>query len=124
MAPIIAPTGRRAAADRLRLCQGLYCGAILSGGFELRPILVLLALALSAAAHAAPTEIQFWHAMGGPVGKQVDAIVQKFNAAQKDYVVVPTYKGNYDETMAAAFIAYRSGTAPHVVQIYDLGTQN
>jgi len=90
----------------------------------LRPISFCLAFFFSAFAQAAPTEIQFWHAMAGPAGKQVDAIVQRFNAAQKDYVVVPTYKGNYDETIAAAFIAYRSGTAPHVVQIYDLGTQN
>ena len=79
---------------------------------------------MSTALHAAPTEIQFWHAMSGPVGKQVEAIVQRFNDSQKEFVVVPTYKGNYDETIAAAFIAYRSGTAPHVVQIYDLGTQN
>jgi len=90
----------------------------------LRAICIAIACFLSAAVHAAPIEIQFWHAMGGPAGLQVEAIAQKFNASQKDYVVVPTYKGNYDETLAAAFIAFRSGTAPHVVQVFDLGTQN
>jgi sn-glycerol 3-phosphate transport system substrate-binding protein len=90
----------------------------------LRPICLSLALLISAAAHAAPTEIQFWHAMGGPLGDQVEAIAQRFNASQKDYVVATAYKGNYDETMAAAFIARRGGTAPHIVQIYELGTAN
>ena len=90
----------------------------------MRAICIVIASLVSAAVHAAPTEIQFWHAMGGPAGLQVEAIAQKFNAAQKDYVVVPTYKGSYDETLAAAFIAFRSGTAPHVVQVFDLGTQN
>ncbi|MBS0338473.1 MAG: sn-glycerol-3-phosphate ABC transporter substrate-binding protein UgpB [Proteobacteria bacterium] len=88
----------------------------------MRPICLYLALLISAAAQAAPTEIQFWHAMGGPLGDQVEAIVQRFNASQKDYVVSTTYKGNYDETMAAAFIAQRAGNSPHIVQVYELGT--
>jgi sn-glycerol 3-phosphate transport system substrate-binding protein len=90
----------------------------------LRPICLSLALLFSAAAQAAPTEIQFWHAMAGPLGDQVEAIAQRFNASQKDYVVATAYKGNYDETMAAAFIAQRAGTSPHIVQVYELGTAN
>ncbi len=90
----------------------------------MRPICLSLALLFSAVAHAAPTEIQFWHAMGGPLGDQVEAIAKRFNASQKDYVVATAYKGNYDETMAAAFIAQRAGTSPHIVQVYELGTAN
>ncbi len=90
----------------------------------MRSICLLFAFLITSAAHAAPVEIQFWHAMAGPFGEQVEVIVQKFNASQKDYVVKATYKGNYDETVAAAFLAYRSGAAPHVVQVYDLATQN
>ena len=90
----------------------------------MRTLCLSLALFFSAAVHAAPTEIQFWHAMGGPLGDQVEAIAKRFNAAQKDYVVSTAYKGNYDETMAAAFIAHRAGTAPHIVQVYELGTAN
>jgi len=88
----------------------------------LRPIFLTLALLIGAAAQAAPTEIQFWHAMGGPLGDQVEAIAKRFNASQKDYVVATAYKGNYDETMSAAFIAHRAGSAPHIVQVYELGT--
>lgn len=88
----------------------------------MRPICLLLALLCSAAVHAGPVEIQFWHAMNGPLGDQVEAIAQRFNASQTEYVVATAYKGNYDETMAAAFIAQRAGSAPHVVQVYELGT--
>ena len=88
----------------------------------MRPIFLTLALLIGAAAQAAPTEIQFWHAMGGPLGDQVEAIAKRFNASQKDYVVATAYKGNYDETMSAAFIAHRAGSAPHIVQVYELGT--
>ena len=90
----------------------------------MRKLGIALALSFSAAVQAAPTEIQFWHAMGGPLGDQVEAIVQRFNASQKDYVVAAAYKGNYDETMAAAINAYRAGNPPHIVQVYELGTAN
>jgi sn-glycerol 3-phosphate transport system substrate-binding protein len=90
----------------------------------LRQLGFALAFLFSAAAQAAPTEVQFWHAMGGALGEQVEAIAQRFNASQKDYVVSTAYKGSYDETMSAAINAYRAGKAPHVVQIYELGTAN
>lgn len=90
----------------------------------MRSICFFIALFVAAAAQAAPTEIQFWHAMGGPLGEEVEAVVKRFNAAQKDYVVAATNKGNYEETLAAAMSAHRAGNAPHVVQVFDLGTQN
>ncbi len=90
----------------------------------MRLICLLLALLCPAAANPAPTEIQFWHAMSGPLGDQVEAIAKAFNASQKAFVVSTAYKGNYDETMAAAFIAQRAGSAPQLVQIYELGTAN
>jgi len=90
----------------------------------LRHAILAIALLASASVRAAPTEIRFWHAMGGPLGDQVEAIAQRFNASQKDYLVATAYKGNYDETMSAAVNAYRAGNAPHVVQVYELGTAN
>ena len=88
----------------------------------MRSIVLLFTLLSSAALNAAPVEIQFWHAMRGPLGDEVEAIVQRFNASQTAYVVASAYKGSYDETMAAALLAQRSGGSPHLVQIYELGT--
>ena len=57
-------------------------------------------------AHA-QTEIQWWHSMGGALGEWVNDLAKEFNASQKDYKVVPTFKGSYDESMTAAIAAFR-----------------
>ena len=88
----------------------------------MRLIRVCLAFFFSAVAQAAPVEIQFWHAMRGPLGEQVEAIAQRFNASQTEFVVATANKGDYAETMSAALAAQRSGKGPHLVQIYELGT--
>jgi sn-glycerol 3-phosphate transport system substrate-binding protein len=50
----------------------------------------------------AQTEIQWWHSMGGALGEWVNDLAKDFNATQKDYKIVPTFKGSYDESMTAA----------------------
>ena len=81
----------------------------------------LLALALSGPAQA-QVEIQWWHSMTGGLNDWVLDLANGFNASQKDYKIVPTYKGTYDETMPAAVAAFRAGTAPHILQVYEVGT--
>lgn len=85
---------------------------------------VFFAAAIAAPASRAATEIQFWHAMDGALGDQLKTIVSRFNAAQKDYVVVPVFKGSYDETLAAGLAAALAGKGPHVLQVYEVGTAN
>jgi sn-glycerol 3-phosphate transport system substrate-binding protein len=80
-----------------------------------------LAFALSGPAEAA-TEVQWWHAMSGPLGEWVNDLAKDFNASQKDYVVVPTYKGTYGEALTAAMAAFRAGNAPDILQVYEDGT--
>ena len=86
-------------------------------------------LALAAAAFAAATlpahaqtEIQWWHSMTGGLNDWVVDLANGFNASQKDYKVVPTYKGSYDESMTAAIAAFRAGNAPHILQVFEVGT--
>lgn len=71
---------------------------------------------------SAVTEVQWWHAMGGINGERVNKIAEDFNATQSDYKVVPTYKGNYTETMTAAIAAFRAKKQPHIVQVFEVGT--
>jgi len=78
-------------------------------------------LLCSASAHA-QTEIQWWHSMGGALGERVNELAGKFNAGQKDYKVVPVYKGQYPESMTAAIAAFRAGNAPHILQVFEVGT--
>ncbi|WP_293762995.1 sn-glycerol-3-phosphate ABC transporter substrate-binding protein UgpB [uncultured Aquitalea sp.] len=94
-----------------------------SSGFS--PLVRLTAAAaltgVMASANAV-TEITFWHSMDGALGDKVNSIASQFNASQKEYKVVPVYKGQYDESLAAAIAAYRSGNAPDIVQVFEVGT--
>jgi len=80
------------------------------------------AFAVVATSAAAQTEIQWWHSMTGALGDRVNEIATGFNASQKDYKVVPVYKGTYPESMTAAIAAFRAGNAPHVLQVFEVGT--
>src|SRR5437762_2069091 len=79
------------------------------------------AMALASPAQAA-TEIMWWHAMSGELGKQLEKLAADFNASQSDYRVVPTYKGNYTETVTAAIFAFRSRSQPAIVQVNEIAT--
>ena len=82
---------------------------------------VTVALALATPAHAV-TEIQWWHAMSGGNNDIVNKLAEEFNASQSDYKVVPTFKGSYPDTMNAGIAAFRAGTAPHIIQVFEVGT--
>ena len=80
------------------------------------------ACAFGAGGAQAAAEIQWWHSMTGALGDRVNEIATKFNASQSDYKVVPVFKGAYDESMTAAVAAFRSGKAPHILQVFEVGT--
>ena len=70
----------------------------------------------------AQTEIQWWHSMTAVNNEWVTDLAKQFNESQKEYKVVPTFKGAYDESMTAAIAAFRSGNAPHILQVFEVGT--
>jgi sn-glycerol 3-phosphate transport system substrate-binding protein len=88
---------------------------------KLRLSALVLAAASSFAAHA-QTEIQWWHSMTAVNGETVNALAADFNSRQKEYKVVPVFKGGYDESMTAAIAAFRAGNAPHILQVFEVGT--
>ncbi len=83
---------------------------------------IAAALTMVTSAAVAEVEVQWWHAMGGANGERVNKIAADFNATQSEYKVVPTYKGNYTETMTAAIAAFRAKEHPHLVQVFEVGT--
>ena len=91
--------------------------------FKLRTSLAPFALmALFSMPAQAQIEISWWHSMGGALGEWVNDLAKDFNGRQKDYKVTPVFKGNYDESMTAAIAAFRAGNAPHVLQVFEVGT--
>ena len=80
---------------------------------------LIAAFSLSAQAQ---TEIQWWHSMTAVNGEWVNDLAKNFNASQKDYKIVPTFKGTYDESMTAAIAAFRAGNQPNILQVFEVGT--
>ena len=80
------------------------------------------ALLAGAGQAQAQTEIQWWHAMTGANNDVVTKLAEDFNASQKDYKVVPAYKGSYADTLNAGIAAFRAGNAPHIMQVFEVGT--
>ena len=80
-----------------------------------------LAFALSTPAQA-QVDIQWWHSMTAVNGEWVNDLAKDFNASQKDYRIIPTFKGSYDESMTAAIAAFRAGNAPNILQVFEVGT--
>ena len=86
-------------------------------------VFVAAAIALVAASPAhAVTEIAWWHAMSGQLGRQLEKLAADFNATQSEYRIVPSYKGNYTETVTAAIFAFRSRGQPAIVQVNEIAT--
>ena len=80
-----------------------------------------IALAAATPAHAV-IELQWWHAMTGGNNDVIVKLANDFNASQSEYKVVPTYKGSYPDTMNAGIAAFRAGNAPHIMQVFEVGT--
>jgi sn-glycerol 3-phosphate transport system substrate-binding protein len=83
--------------------------------------LLATTLVLASPAYAV-TEIQWWHAMTGGNNEVVVKLAEEFNASQSEYKVVPAYKGSYPDTMNAGIAAFRAGNAPHIMQVFEVGT--
>ena len=96
--------------------------------FIVKPASRFLRLAAAAAmvAFASPaqavTDIMWWHAMSGELGRQLEKLAADFNASQSEYRIVPSYKGNYTETVTAAIFAFRSRSQPAIVQVNEITT--
>lgn len=84
-------------------------------------LLLAMVLVLSWGAYA-QVSVEFWHAMSGKNGEMVQAVCDKFNTSQKDYKVVPVFKGSYSDTMNAGIAAFRARQAPSIIQVYEVGT--
>lgn len=82
----------------------------------------LMMLMVPAMALAAPVTVNWWHAHGGALGERVNAICEGFNKSQTQYQMVPTYKGNYADTMNAGIAAFRAKNPPHILQVFEVGT--
>lgn len=93
----------------------MYRRTLLAGAAALAATPVL-------AQSAGRTRVTFWHSMNAALGDELNKLCAGFNAAQTETEVVPIFKGTYPETLTAAIAAWRAGQAPHLVQMFEVGT--
>jgi sn-glycerol 3-phosphate transport system substrate-binding protein len=81
-----------------------------------------VALAASRARAADKVRIVWWHAMTAALADEVARIADGFNASQGEVEIQAVYKGGYADTLTATIAASRAGQAPHLVQVFEVGT--
>src|SRR5688500_2599381 len=79
-------------------------------------------VALASPSAKAATEITWWHGLAGALGDWVDDLAKGFNSSQSEYVVVPTFKGGYAESIAAAVAAFRTRMQPSILLVPTYAT--
>jgi sn-glycerol 3-phosphate transport system substrate-binding protein len=89
-----------------------------------RSLLAAAGALATAPVHAAEkTRVILWHAMSAALGDELNKLVAAFNASQDGIEVIAQFKGAYKELMTAVVAAWRAGQAPHLAQVFEVGTQ-
>jgi sn-glycerol 3-phosphate transport system substrate-binding protein len=81
-----------------------------------------IAFAATRARAAEKTKIVWWHAMTAALADEIARIAGGFNASQDQVEIQAIYKGGYADTLTATIAASRAGQAPHLVQVFEVGT--
>ncbi|MFT0545205.1 ABC transporter substrate-binding protein [Allopusillimonas ginsengisoli] len=63
-----------------------------------------------------PVELEFYYpvAVGGPITKIVDGMVDEFEKGHPDIKIKSIYAGSYQDSVAKALTAYKGGSAPQL----------
>lgn len=89
----------------------------------LKKTILGLTFAVAASSVAvAQTEIQMWMGLTGTNGELLTRFGEDFNKTQDEFRVVVSFKGQYPEQRAAAIAAFRAGSPPHIMQMFDAGS--
>lgn len=91
----------------------------------MKKLLVSLSVLALLGFATAQTNIEFWYAFSDDArsGWIQDRIAEFNEQLDGDYQVVGERKGTYRETLDAAVLAARQGTPPHLVQLFEVGSQ-
>src|SRR5579871_1781584 len=75
-----------------------------------------------ASGQSSKISLVWWHAMTGVNAEEINRLARAFNDSQSEAEVQPVFKGGDADTLTAAIAAWRADQAPHLVQIFEVGT--
>jgi len=69
------------------------------------------------------TKITLWHAMASTPGDELARLIAKFNTSQDSIRLTGLFKGVYKDLLTSVAAAWRAGEAPHIAQVFEVGTE-
>ncbi|GAB4270683.1 MAG: ABC transporter substrate-binding protein [Candidatus Rifleibacteriota bacterium] len=73
--------------------------------------------------HSGRVQIVFWHAMGGPLGKVMTDLINRYNNSQKNYYIKSISMGSYDTLAKKVLASLVAKEAPDISQNYETLTK-
>jgi sn-glycerol 3-phosphate transport system substrate-binding protein len=86
------------------------------------PAIASVAAVNRAGAQSGKIQVVWWHALTGANADETNRLARAFSESQSEAEVLPVYKGGYSDVLTAAIAAWRADQAPHLVQIFEVGT--
>jgi multiple sugar transport system substrate-binding protein len=83
---------------------------------------VAVAALLLSACSKKDTGVQFWHAMGGPLGDSLDVLVAEYNRTHPGQEVQSIGNANYEALSQKIMGAVAAGQPPDLAQVYEAWT--
>lgn len=68
-------------------------------------------------------QIVFWHAMGGPLGRVMTDLIDRYNRSQKSYFIKAVGMGSYDTLAKKILASLVAKEAPDIAQNYETLTK-
>ncbi|HTY08560.1 MAG TPA: extracellular solute-binding protein, partial [Candidatus Edwardsbacteria bacterium] len=84
-------------------------------------LLLVPLIALAGCGKQGPSEVSFWHVMGGPLGKTLDAMAGDFQKATGVKVTMVNM-GSYDALSQKLMASMAAGNTPVLAQSYEAWT--
>ena len=70
------------------------------------------------------TTVNFWHAMGGPLGDALESLIKEFNDTHNDIFINAINMGNYTALSQKLMASLQTGNQPDIAQVFESWTAN
>jgi multiple sugar transport system substrate-binding protein len=68
--------------------------------------------------------VDFWHAMGGPLGDALELLVKEYNESQSGIYINAVNMGNYTALSQKLMASIQTGNQPDIAQVYESWAAN
>lgn len=85
-------------------------------------LITLVSLSCTTGRDGKITKVTFWHAMGGPLGRTLDKLIEEFNSMNDTIRVISVNMGNYNALSQKIMASILSKKTPTIAQVYETWT--